>query len=47
MNVVIRQAGATPSAEPHDPQKAIRTLADELEAFGRRINPTDVPLIMA
>jgi hypothetical protein len=47
LTITIRQAGATPSAKPHDPQQAIERLAKELEEFGRKIDAAEIPLLTA
>jgi hypothetical protein len=47
LNTAMRMAGATPAPKNHDPQTAIEQLSDELAAFGRRIDPSDVPTITA
>ncbi len=47
LNIAMRQAGLKPSTKPSDPQKTIQWLADELEQFGRKIGPPDVPLVTA
>jgi hypothetical protein len=47
LTIAIRQAGATPSTKPHDPQEAMERLARELEEFGRKIDAADIPLLMA
>jgi hypothetical protein len=47
LNTTMRMAGAAPAPRNNDPQVAIEQLVDELEAFGRRIDLSDVPTITA
>ena len=47
LTLAIRQAGAALSPKPCDASRNIERLATDLQRFGRKIDPSDVPLIRA